>query len=131
MITATVSNEYTWFSRTVDNLPEGFRVAQSVEKKSFYQPWTYAIPYVERFVAIDEASLRTNDKVPDQRMLDLYFYGRWARPQKMPVLFDCAAGKMASLGEDTEFDDSGQVIGAQWVPSAADDPVQSAACEVS
>ncbi len=131
MIAATVSNEYSWYSRTTANLPEGVEVAQSIEKTSFYQPWTYAKPYVDRFVAVDAHSLKTNEQFPDQRLLDLFFFGRWSPVKKMPVLFDCAANKRANMIDGLEFDDSGQVINAEWVSASADDPVQSMACEVS
>jgi hypothetical protein len=131
MIGFTVSMEYSWFSRTATNLPEGVVVAQTVEKRSFYQPWTYVAPYVQRFVAVDQASLRSNPDVPGQRMADLYFFGRWAPVQKVPVLVDCAGRRWANLVDGMEFAADGQVVNADWVNAAEDHPVLASVCGVS
>lgn len=132
MIAITISMEYSWFSRTVATLPDRVTVAQSVEKNSsFYQPWTYVAPYVDRFVAIDELSLRQNSDIPDQRIVDLYFFGRWTPMNKVPVLFDCANLRLANLVDGVEFDSDGAVIDPQWVELGADDVVLNSACGVS
>lgn len=132
MIAVTISMEYSWYNRTVATLPDGLAVAQSIEKNSsFYQPWTYVAPYVERFVAVDELSLKQNSGVPDQRIVDLYFFGRWTPMNKVPVLFDCANPRLANLVDGVEFDDDGEVIDPQWVELAEDDVVLKSACGVS
>ncbi len=131
MIGTTISNEYGWYGRTTASLPEGLEIAQTVENQSFYRPWTYARPYVDRFVAIDVTSLRENPSLPGQRMLDLYFYGRWAPLNKMSVLLDCEGARRASLADGAEFGADGQVVDASWISVPADDPVLTTGCEVS
>ncbi|SFL88004.1 hypothetical protein [Shimia aestuarii] len=129
MIAATISSEYGWYDRTRDTLPEGFSVVQTVESKAFYRPWTYAWPYTERFVALDTASVRTNQNLPDMRMADLFFYGRWSPLNRMTVMVDCVENRRAPLVDAIEFNDNGEVIGADWIPVAETDPLLTSICE--
>lgn len=128
MIATTISSEYSWFDRTTAQLPEGLEVVQTVEKRAFYQPWSYVVPYVDRFAAVDHATVRRNDALPDQRLADLYFFGRWASVQKLPIAVDCAGGRRASLADGAAFDDSGAIVNADWVKVGLDDPVVAALC---
>lgn len=130
MIGTTISNEYSWFPRTRDSLPEGLEIAETVEKQSFYQPWTYVVPYVERFAAIDAPSKRENAAHPGLRLFDVYFYGRWSPVNRMLVLFDCAEGRRAALAEGAEFGDDGSITNARWFAAGSDDPMIAKACEV-
>ena len=65
MIAATISTEYTWFSSQTDNLPEGMEVIVTRERAAWWQPWTYIRPYNDGFIALDRASLRMNDALPE------------------------------------------------------------------
>ncbi|MEP2533816.1 hypothetical protein [Shimia sp.] len=130
MIIATISSEYGWFERTRDTLPEGLTIIETVESKAFYRPWTYAWPYTERFVALDTSSVRTNQKLPDMRMADLFFYGRWSPVNRMTVMADCVAKRRAPLVDAIEFDDDGNVQGADWITVSEADPTLAAICEV-
>jgi hypothetical protein len=129
MLAATISMEYGWYNRTERTLPDTMVVAQSVEEATFWRPWTYLAPLTTRFVAIDSASLRTHPGQPGQRIVDLTFYGRWARIARVPVLFDCAEARRADIADGVEFGADGAVVGATWVEVAQDDPVLRTACE--
>ena len=129
MLVATISSEYGWFDRTTATMPQGFVVAQTVEEKVFYRPWTYAIPFVSRFVAVDQVSKRTHPAQPNQRIVDLVFYGRWTRTAKVPMLFDCGANQRADIVDGIEFGSDGEVLGADWIEVKATDPVFKVACE--
>ena len=128
MIAATISSEYGWYNRTVATMPQGIVVAQTIEEKAFYRPWTYATPFVSRFVAVDQQSIRTHPDQPDQRIVDLVFYGRWTRTAKVPMLFDCAKFKRADVVDGINFDDTGRVIDAQWFNVPLNDPLLTTAC---
>lgn len=128
MLVATISSEYGWFERTTATMPTGFVVADTVEEQVFYRPWTYAKPFVSRFVAVDQATVRTHPDHPDQRIVDLVFYGRWARTAKAPVLFDCAGGKRADIIDGVEFGADGQVLNPGWRALPMTDPILRAAC---
>ncbi|MFV2052990.1 hypothetical protein [Aliiroseovarius sp. YM-037] len=128
MLAATITNEYSWFDRTKATMPDGMIVAQTVEESAFYRPWTYARPFVSRFVAADPATARTHPEQPDQRIVDLVFYGRWARTAKVPMLFDCADTRIADIVDGIEFGDGGEVLNADWRTVDTDDPILTAAC---
>lgn len=129
MLLATISSEYSWYGRTTATLPAGIVVAQTVEERVFYRPWTYVRPYVSRFVAVDHAARRSHPDNPDQRIVDLLFYGRWARMAQVPMLFDCAQHKSADIVDGIDFGANGEVLNARWRDVGADDPVLRTACE--
>ena len=128
MLVATISSEYGWFSRTAEVLPPEFEIVQTVESKALYRPWTYLRPFVDRFAAVDMASLSRNDNAPDLRLGDVYYFGRWAPVNKVAVLVDCKAARRAALMDAVSFTDDGQVQGASWVQTEADDPILKAMC---
>jgi hypothetical protein len=128
MILAAVSSEYGWYGRMAGQLPDGFVVAQTMDEDSPWRPWTRVFPYTSRFIAVDQATARTNPEDPAQRMVDLYFFGRWAPLQKLTILWDCAQNRTATLGDEAAFAAAGDLDGIDWQPIAADDPVRAAAC---
>lgn len=130
MIGMTIASEYSWYDRTRDTLPDSLAVIQEVESRAFYRPWTYAVPFVDRFAAIDTVSLRTNEQVPDQRLIDLYFYGRWAPISRLPVAVNCAENRRANLVDGAEFDGDGRLVNADWISTGPGDAIIEATCGV-
>lgn len=128
MLATTIVNEYTWFDRTVEGLPEGLTIAQTVDEQSWVRPWTQAFPYTKRFVAVDIANARRNQSLPAQRLADLYFFGRWSPVNKAPMLFDCAAGRTALLIDGAQFAADGTISNAEWQTASAADPLLEIAC---
>ncbi len=129
MLIAAISLEYGWYDRTTRTMPASFVVAQTVEEAAFYRPWTYAVPFTARFIAVDQASTRTHPQQPDQRMVDLVIYGRWTRTAKVPALFDCAGSRRADIVDGVDFGDNGEVVGVDWIAVPENDPVLKVACE--
>ncbi|RBW61773.1 hypothetical protein [Ruegeria sp. A3M17] len=130
MIGMTITSEYSWYDRTRDTLPEGMIVIQEVESRAFYRPWTYAVPFVDRFAAIDAGSVRTNEQVPEQRLVELYLFGRWAPVSKLPVVVNCKEFSRANLADGAEFADDGRLLNADWIDVTASDPIVEATCGV-
>ncbi|MEJ8562468.1 hypothetical protein QTO30_15380 [Yoonia sp. GPGPB17] len=128
MLAATISSEYGWYDRTVATMPQGMVVAQTIEETAFYRPWTYAAPFISRYVAVDQVSTRTHPNHPDQRIVDLVFYGRWTRTAKVPMLFDCAENRRADVVDGITFGDDGAVTNAQWFLLEPADPLLRTAC---
>ncbi|MDF9301385.1 hypothetical protein P5P81_02075 [Tritonibacter mobilis] len=128
MIGMTISNEYTWYARTTESLPKGLEVAMTVEEQGWLRPWTQIWPYTKRFVAVDVATARTHQDLPDQKLLDLYFFGRWSPVNQAPMLFDCAEARSALLIDGAEFDADGTVADADWRAMPKDDPILAKAC---
>lgn len=129
MLLAGISGEYTWFARSQATLPATMIVAQKIEDRAIYRPWTYAVPFVSRFVAVDPASARAHPDRPDQRIVDLVFFGRWSRTAKVPMLFDCAENRRADVLDGVEFAADGSVLAPDWRLLDPADPVLRAACD--
>ena len=130
MLAATITSEYGWYNRTAATMPEGFEVVQTVENKALYRPWTYIKPFTERFVALDTNSLQTNATLPNQRLADAYFYGRWAPLNRITVLSDCLNARRAAIVDTVDFTATGAIEGASWVSVPTDDPLLTAICEI-
>ncbi|MEM8751641.1 MAG: hypothetical protein AAGF90_01560 [Pseudomonadota bacterium] len=128
MIAFTVWSEYTWFSRTEATLPDDVRVVSTFTESSMIRPWTKLAPYVDRFAAVDMASLRRNDAAPGQVMADVIVVARQSRNARLPVLVDCPGGRRADIADGVAFDDAGRVEDADWTLMAADDPLLAALC---
>jgi len=124
MLGTTISSEYSWFSRTSANLPEGLEVVQSLENKAVYRPWTYLFPYTDRFVALDQPNVRANQDNPDLFLADLYFFGRWRTVRSVEVMVDCDSGQRA----DPALGDGSPPV---WRDVPADDPIVTGVCERS
>ena len=129
MILMTISNEYTWFTRTAERLPEGVSVATRVDEQSWLRPWTQIWPYTKRFVAVDTGTARTNSNLPDQTLADLYFFGRWSPVNQAPMLFDCKENRSSLLIDGAEFASDGSVSNAQWQSMPEDDDILKLVCE--
>ena len=128
MIAVTIASEYSWYDRTSASLPDGIEVIETVENRSFYRPWTYAAPYVDRFAALDRASVQRNASLPDQRLAELYFFGRWSPVAKLPVAVDCAGRRRANLVDGVDFSADGAIENADWVAVGSPDPVVDEIC---
>lgn len=130
MIAVTISNEYTWFDRTSDQLPDGLEIAVTVEEQSWYRPWTQIWPYTKRFIAVDLGTARSHENQPAQTMVDLYFFGRWSPVNQAPMLFDCAGQRSALLIDGADFASDGSVRDPNWQRMTTDDAIFAMACEV-
>ena len=129
MLAATIANEYGWYPRTKAALPAGLIIAETVESKALYRPWTYAYPYVERFAAVDAESVKTHEAQPGRKLANVFYFGRWAPVHKLPVLADCAGNRRAALTDGVSFGADGSIEGVDWIPVAESDPILVAICE--
>ncbi len=128
MLGLTIWSEYSWFGRTAGTLPPEVVVVSSHSEPSWYRPWTYAEPFVSRFMAIDRAAIRTNESVPGQRMAEVLIFRHREPPSKFPLLVDCTGMRRADIVDGMTFDDAGAVIDADWREMPADDPLLGAIC---
>ena len=129
MLGMTISNEYTWFQRTAERLPGGVSVAMTVDEQSWLRPWTQLWPYTKRFAAVDTATVRKNESLPEQRLADLYFFGRWSPVNQAPMLFDCAQARSALLIDGADFAADGSVADAEWQAMPEGDPILAMVCQ--
>lgn len=129
MIAMSLWLEYSWFGRVAATLPEGVELATTHENRSAWRPWTYAVPFVDRFIAVDRAGILTNDAAAGQRLTTLYVFGRWSPTRRVRAVFDCDGNRRADLLPGTVLTDDGRVPEAAWIETGRDDPVTNAVCE--
>ncbi|MFT6457414.1 hypothetical protein [Pseudophaeobacter arcticus] len=128
MIAVTVTSEYSWYSRTLTSLPAGLVVADTVESRSFYRPWTYIVPLNERFVAVDLATMRSHPKQPDQHLAEVFFFGRWAPISQLSIAADCTSWRRAAVEAETNLAQDGGIHGVNWVSPPAEDHLLLSIC---
>lgn len=97
MIGVGISNEYGWGARTVQGLPDGVIVVETVSESNWYRPWSYVAPLTVSLSALDTTSIKTNPDAPGVLLADMYFFARWQPPAQVPQLLDCAQGKRADV----------------------------------
>ncbi len=131
MIAMSLTSEYRWYPRTLTLLPEGYEVISTVDFSAPFSPWTYLVPYVHRFAAVNVAGAQRNPNVPDLRLTNVVFFERWQPVQFRTALFDCVQGRSALLEDDALFNDDGTVQVARWDQTGLDDPATAAVCESS
>ncbi len=127
MIAFSIWNEYNWFPRSQAQLPEGVVVVSMHEDKSWYRPWTYALPYVDRFIAVDTGSVQTNEQVPHQRIADVYLMARWNAALGVKIAVDCDRPAQVRL-DDATYGEDGSFQSTKWEALTADAPLTKAVC---
>lgn len=132
MISYAIWSEYSWFSRMTGAMPPAMTVTWKHESSAFWKPWTYYMPVVDRFTAIDTRSAKRHPSHPDQVMVDLVLAARWQPLAIVKTAFDCASRRRADLTSATvSLADDGAITGANWIDLPADDRALVAACNPS
>lgn len=129
MILFAVTMEYSWFRRTTADFPPEVVITETHEVRALWRPWTYVVPLVDRFVAVETGGTRSNPDVPHQRIANLMFFGRWQPVRVVPTVIDCAARRAAPLMGDMTLDASGAVEMAGWAPVPEGDATFTAVCK--
>lgn len=129
MILMSLSNEYRWYPRTLNLLPAGFEVVSTAEHSALYSPWTYVVPYVDRFAAVDVDGVQRNPAQPDLRLSRVIVFTRWSPVQVRPAVFDCAQGRSALLDPESVFNEDGTIRVARWDQTGEADPATRAICK--
>lgn len=129
MLAVSISLEYSWFQRNAAALPDGVEVATTHENRAFWRPWTYAVPYIDRFIAVDRVGMLQNPAAENQQMTSLYIFGRWTPVRRIRAVFDCKTGRRADLLPDVVLADDGVVPDSAWIVTGRDDAVTRIVCD--
>jgi hypothetical protein len=127
MLGYSIWNEYTWFPRMRDALPEGVVVASAPTERAMYRPWSYLFPSVSRFIAVDRATAARSTSEPQVFVANAVVFQRWQPERRIPQAFDCANNARADLMDGATLSTDGVLKGAEW-QKADDDPLVAAAC---
>lgn len=128
MVVFAVWNEYSWFGRVTDQLPDTVVVASAPQDRMFYRPWTYVAPLTTRFVAVDRTAAVRSDSNPDLMVASAIVVQRWTPTQRVSMAFDCGTFRRADLFEGAELGQGGTLRGAEWRDVGPGDSLVKAAC---
>lgn len=128
MLAMAIWLEYSWLERARAAFPPEVEVASTNEVRSWYRPWTYAVPLSNRLIAIDHRFERRNPAMPGQVLVRVLLVGRWEPTRQFAAVFDCAAHRRADFMDQVEFEDDGSLRNARWQPLPPDDRVLQVAC---
>lgn len=112
MIGYSVWNDYSWYGRAVDRLPEGSEVLMTGEARQPWAPWTYLAPVKVRFAALDPATITASG---EGKRAEIMLVERRGQTLVVPQEFDCPAGKVRPARGD-------------WMAAGPDDPAFAAVC---
>lgn len=129
LIVTAIYMEYSWFDRVTRALPPEFVVANQETSASPLRPWTYAVPLVSRFVALDGSKLARHPVRAELVVAPVFGFARWENPQSALIVFDCAGGRRVPVTEGMEIDANGTLTGAEWLELDSVDGLQEAACK--
>lgn len=128
MLLMAIWLEYSWLERTAGSFPEGVEVASTNEVRSWYRPWTWAVPLTTRLVAIDRRFNRAHAGMPGHVMAQVLLAGRWEPTRQFSAVFDCTGHRRTDLLGDVVLNDDGSLGNARWVRLPVDDPLLQMAC---
>ena len=126
-----ISSDYSWYEATTAQLPEEIVVVESYTSKNTMQPWTYVVPRISRFMAIDKASLRTNPSLESLVIVDVLLVQRYSPTVTVVQLIDCEGGKSADLSAQQAFDANGMPQDVQWRELGGDHPLVAQSCALA
>ena len=128
MLLYTVWSEYSWFARTSAALPAEFSIVQSYGESRPWAPWTYLVPRVNRFIAVDGAKTRTHPQAPHMAMVETVMVKRNDTPVKVQQMVDCSGHRFTDLAADTVFGAGGLPVNVRWTSGEAFPNLMAALC---
>lgn len=128
LIGTTIGLEYTWFDRVSRALPPQFVAVNAVTVASPLRPWTYVVPQIGQFEALDTSKIARHPAREDLLVAPVFAFARWQNPKNALVVFDCAGGRRVPVVSGMDIDAGGTLTGAQWQVLETVDGLQQAAC---
>jgi hypothetical protein len=113
MVGYAIWNDYSWYGRAIERLPEGAQVLMIGDDRQPWAPWTYLAPVKVRFAALDPARIT---QTGDARRAEIMLVERRGQTLVVPQEFDCAAGRIRPATGD-------------WVAADKDDAAYAIVCD--
>ena len=121
-------SDYSWFSRTTAAFPPEVKVVETYTTRVFWQPWTYIVPRIDRFTAVDTLKSRRNKAHPDMVLVEVILVRQYGPAAKAELMIDCAGRRRADVGGGTRLGPDSLPAEAEWVGFETDDPLLRVAC---
>ena len=129
MVGYALWSEYSWASRTIAGLPDHVTVVKRIPSSAPWKPWTYIFPQVDRFIAVDSAEIRRNDRLPGLVLAEVILVARLEPAVTTRQLFDCPQARRADVIASDDFTDEGLPLNPDWVALELDDDLYKAVCQ--
>jgi len=130
MFAFVIWNDYSWFGRTRDVLPESIRVAERFTEASPLQPWTYLVAPVNRFSAVDTATVQRNPAVPALVLAQIHLVTRYQSTVSRWQLYDCGTPRRADINGPGDLN-PGSLESLDWINLESGDTLREIACQAS
>ncbi len=131
MLGYAIYDEYSWYSRVANTLPPRLEVVRTYGTSLPYQPWTYAIPRVYRFDALDLGEARRNPADDSLVLVRLLRVTRNTSSKDVTLFVDCRARRYAEVKSDMKFDDRGLPLNPDWADLSSYPSLASRICSVA
>ena len=118
MLGYTIYAEYSWFSRMTSEFPPRVEVVKTYTETKPWAPWTYVVPRIGRFLAVDLRTARRNPVLPGHVIVETLLVKRDDGPASLWQMIDCDGGRFTALPADPRFGADGLPEGASWLPRA-------------
>ena len=125
MLGFTLWNDYTWFDRQEAGLPPEVVVLDTYAHRAAIQPWTLAVPVVNRYRALDLRTLAPVAGEADMVRGLVYLAQRYQPTFQTLQIVDCARGRRA----DAATAGDGPPPEGEWFDLAPDDPLLATASD--
>lgn len=114
MLTFNIWNEYAWYERAANALPQHVIVAERNTYESILQPWTLLFPRINQFIALDRTSIRHNKQAEGFVIADTYIVTRLESVVKQKQIYDCDNARRADVTRSVVADERGLPTNLQW-----------------
>ncbi len=128
MLGFAVYDEYTWFDRASAGMPTTHQVVRSYGTSVAYQPWTFAVPRIYKFDAVDVTSLRSNPNASDLLLVKVLRVTRNISSEAVSTLVQCPQSRFAEITPQTTFNDAGLPTNANWQPLSEHPNLRAVVC---
>lgn len=129
MLSYSIYDEYSWFTRASSALPNRLEVVRTYATSMPYQPWTYAVPRIYKFDAVDLGSPRANPKAPDVLLVRVSRITRNTSTADIGMLVDCSKLRFSEVTAATQFGDDGVPTNPNWEPLSEYQSLQKVVCK--
>lgn len=129
MILFQIILDYGWYSRATADFGDDVMVLRTAEGKSLLQPLSYIIPRTDRFLALNKATMKSNNNLPGIKLAELFQAEKDGPTTSIWQLIDCPGKRRADwtgVLPPTMHDLNDQ---AKWYALEEHDPLFTAACE--
>lgn len=131
MIGYALWSDYSWAPRTIAGLPDHVAVVKRIPSSAPWKPWTYLFPQIDRFIAVDNAQTRRNDRLPGLVLAEVILVARLEPAVTTRQLFDCAQARRTDVIASDEFTEEGLPMNPDWVHLEPTDELYKAVCQGS